>query len=115
MARCPTCQREWIWRHGLLRLVDNTATADGRLATLSVLESYVVAALIKRPMKREQLIMTMYPDGGGGPLSADKCLSVRLGRIRKKLRPLGFTVENINKGIWGNAIYALKKIELEAT
>ena len=65
-------------------------------------------------MTREALLNFVYSGSDGGPEYADECLSVHLNHLRKKLKPLGFSVDNINHGMRGMALYVLRRLpELE--
>ena len=80
------------------------------MAALSEIQAKIVSVLIKRPMTREALLEFVYSGSDGGPLFADECLSVHLNHVRKKLKPLGFSVDNVNHGMRGTALYVLRRL-----
>lgn len=106
MATCPVCDREWKI-DGIELRRNIVVTEDGAVA-LATNEATALGALLLRPMPLKELIARVYGASDGAPLNAETCVFSLMARLRQKLRPLGYTVENIFPNRPGFATYALK-------
>lgn len=110
MTVCPVCNREWMWRKLLLRLDDNIISVDGLYVNLSVMEARVIKRLMRSPASLEVMFSAVYGSEDSTPITADSCMMVRFNRLRKKLKPLGWTIVNIRAPSRAGAVYALTMI-----
>lgn len=90
MTECPICGAEIsaALSPESLKSISFGKTASRTILTL--INSY------PKPLTMEEIVNAVYwSDPNGGPLNAETVIRLTLPKIRKKLKPMGWTIQNI--------------------
>lgn len=107
MGACPICGGKW--KQPEIRMFGDIMVNDSGAARLGHIETTIMAALLRGPVRRSVLLDNIYAARDNTPPSASQTITGTIRRLREKLGPMGLTISNIHPRIWGGAMYALEK------
>ena len=108
---CPVCNSPWD--HPQINIFGRIMANDRGAAFIGPVQTTVLKVLLEGPAHRRTLMEAAYGYNTNGPMSASNSLTVIMGDLREKLRPMGYTIQRIPPGTAGDPFYTLSPLHGE--
>ncbi len=112
MTTCPTCAHAVAPARGLELRAGALFSGSG-CVRLGPVATAIVRALMAGPLPTPALAERIYGCSGDAPDYPDKAINTAVGKLRRGLRPIGWTITNGCGRGRGGAVYRLVELAPE--